>query len=398
MSFSLYDYVEGYDSGWVQFLDEQKQKGGPCAVYLPWGPHESTQGIRDFSKSPRLRLERFLGLAHERGLSLAIHLGFHPVAGALPSWTQASPRKALIPYSCFQPEAGSLLLSELPTWDEPAVHDGFLEFVADAMSVLSLYRQPDGPVHTVHLDLGFYEYGLNANHHPLFNELLASRYPDIATFNLIYGTHFKNFSAVSGDMAVRSLLERRPWMFAVDYKWCRQQLLQSFLKSILEVPSMVPLLGLIEESIPSVEESSVSRRILFDGTLLNTGLLGTHPFIPLGLVNPACRLAYELFLALDDLASRDQIPFTLLDASPWTLPPSGTLWVVCSKFLRRHHWRELLAAIESGACVRFLLEVPQYDERMERYELKGFRAEHDLRADLTAHRGNFRPLLEAMRT
>lgn len=51
-----------------------------------------------------------------------------------------------------------------------------------------------------------------------------------------------------------------------------------------------------------------------------------------------------------------------------------------------------MAAIKKGVKISFLLDVPQYDESMERYEIKA-RGEFDLRSSLQESKGSLTPFL-----
>lgn len=387
----MYDYTEEFDSGWSYLLDEAKRKGeSSVQIFIPWGAHESIRGVRDFSKSPRLRLERFLGLAHERSLSVEAVLGFPPSLNAFPPWALADSASCLIPRSAWHEEAWGGLLTTVPSLQDPAIRQGFFEFCAEVCTVLSLYRRPEGPVVSLDLNLGVQNYSLSASQTPGFAEKLSQRYGEIKTVNTLYGTYFRDFESLTVDGAIRSMIAKRPWLFAFDYQWCRNRLHQDFLSEILSHPSVVPMLSLIAE--PVRRPSSSSKAILFEGTMLNTFGQSAHLFAPTRISSPAFNHCYELYGAVKDLAAEDGLPLQILsDSMGEERLEAQRLEIVCGKFLQKRDWEWLLSLKDTEFS--FPLEVPQYDEWMKRYEVKGERPKSDLRAALAAYHGDARPWL-----
>jgi len=52
-----------------------------------WGAHEKLPGVRDFFRSPRLKLEKFLQLVQAKKLKTRLELGFFPNPETFPAWT-----------------------------------------------------------------------------------------------------------------------------------------------------------------------------------------------------------------------------------------------------------------------------------------------------------------------
>jgi len=329
-------------------------------------------------------------MAHERGLSLEIDFGFGSLPNAFPNWTQSETSKALIPLNSLLKGGPSFMMTEIPSLDNSAIREGFYDFLSEAFTVVSLYRKPEGPVVAVNLDFSLYEYSLNANANDGFSDALRQRYHDIASFNLVYGTHFKDFAIAASDNALRNLVDKRPWLFSYDYQWCRTFLLERYLREIMESPFSIPMLSLFAEGSEQVTETCAQSQInvVLEGTLLNSGPRGFFPFSPGGSTCQTYSLGYELYVSMKKFCAKQNLHFTVLSQKNDADFSGEEIFVICSKFLQKKHWGRLLAAMKNGAKVHFLLDVPQYDELMHRYELKGFKPECDLRGQLQMGHGN----------
>src|SRR4051794_18713119 len=93
-----FDYADESPNRWADLLAEIKSQGAESiSTPIYWGAHEQSRGIRDFSKSSRLRLEKFLQMAQSAGLAVDITVGF-PLGGeVLPSWTAEIAGRTLVP-------------------------------------------------------------------------------------------------------------------------------------------------------------------------------------------------------------------------------------------------------------------------------------------------------------
>lgn len=333
-------------------------------------------------------------MAHERGIQLEISLGFPPVTNAFPSWVNVEASKTQVPFGAVHGAGPTFMLSEIPSFDDLKVQEGFSDFLSEVFAILSLYRNPEGPVTAINIDLSLYEYALSASRSDSFAQMLKLRYGEISSLNLIYGAHFRDFNSAAGETALRNLLEKRPWLYAYDYKWCRTQLLQRYLRKIMEAPFSIPVLSLIAESSErAVAPQALSeKRVLFDGTQLNEGVLGTFPFAPSGFTCQSFSLGFELYLAMKEHCANQGESFELISMNDAMDFETGHISIVCGKFLPRRHWKPLLSAIEKGSKISFLLDVPQYDESMERFEIKA-RGDFDLRSSLQENNGSLTPFL-----
>lgn len=135
----VFQYWEDSAANWGERLQRLKADNvDEVHAFIPWGLHESVQGIRDFSKASRLRLEKFLSLSHQAGLTVRLTIGFPPQKESFPSWTLAlGESAALVPSSLWKKSSDELALTRLPTIFEEALFVPFLEFVSDVFSLLS---------------------------------------------------------------------------------------------------------------------------------------------------------------------------------------------------------------------------------------------------------------------
>ena len=102
------------------------------------------QGIRDFHKASRLRLERFLGLALEKQVKVELVIGFMPLRQAFPSWTFSLPLKSWVPSAAWVGSSTSFDLTLIPSLRNGTLWEAFLEFVEETCQMLQLYAGPEG--------------------------------------------------------------------------------------------------------------------------------------------------------------------------------------------------------------------------------------------------------------
>src|SRR5262249_9161105 len=95
-------YSEEPPNTWSALLDRARREGA-TTVKAPvlWGAHEAMQGVRDFHKTSRLHLERFLNLAQEKNLGVILVVGFPRARETYPAWTLELPLKTWIPSAAW---------------------------------------------------------------------------------------------------------------------------------------------------------------------------------------------------------------------------------------------------------------------------------------------------------
>lgn len=364
---SSFSYADEPSNRWQELLRDARAAGASTvSVPIYWGAHESLQGTRDFSKSSRLRLERFLQIAQEVGLDASVTIGFPPGRETLPAWTGALPSKTLVPASAA--DRVGLALIPIPSLHSPAFRDAFFGFVDEAFSILSLYRKPEGPVARVLVDFGAYASDFCAMESAGYLRALQSRYPTIQALNSCYTTSFNGFDAVTTRQGLRVLNDRRGWLAAFDYKWCREVALQALRSEIAKLPSAAPLADLFaaDESGSSLPSTGSAWGIAFEATLLEVPRRGAcFPFAPGGNITELAANAFRLWEYFADHAGRDGRDLTLLPlwrAETLSLPPLAV--VVSGKYLSQAAFHALAEHLEAGGGIFFPLGLPQYDERM----------------------------------
>src|SRR5579883_3055349 len=91
VSFACFNYSDETSGNWSETLQRFVAEGySGISSYLLWGAHERLRGTRDFSKSSRLRLEKFLKLIGDAGLELELKIGFPALRESHPAWTIGS--------------------------------------------------------------------------------------------------------------------------------------------------------------------------------------------------------------------------------------------------------------------------------------------------------------------
>ncbi len=184
-------YWRHHPSAWSPGLDAMKAMGLRLVdVYVPWGEHETAKGAFDFGTSnPRLDLERFLALAHERGLRVVARPGPHINAEltyfGLPErvvWDRACQART--------PKDAAVMLPmvpvgfPVPSYASEAFHEEVEEWFAACGPILARNLWPDGPIVMVQVDnegaLYFRDGAYDQDYHPdsiaLFRTFLRDKY------------------------------------------------------------------------------------------------------------------------------------------------------------------------------------------------------------------------------
>jgi hypothetical protein len=367
--FAHFAYSDEPSGAWPEILARLKQAQTPgITSEVRWGAHEQWRGTRDFAKSSRLRLEKFLRLAGEQGLPVDLRFGFPSRREVLPGWSMAGGyQQTLVPDDKWQINASELGLTSVPSLFDPDFQQAFLEFVDEAMGIVALYLQPEGPVRRIFFDLGLYENDLGVIDCPSFVDKLQQRYPDIAPFNTSYRTTFKDFIAVTSAQGTRAVFDKRPWLAAFDYKWCRARMLAEVAERLIRLPNAVVARQLITfgEAEPEPSEAAGRFSVAMDPVLVDPGPAGScYPFTPGGLIHAQAIGAFRLWEYLAPLARRDGVALHWLPPVPNGGFSQSVAAIIAGKYLSRGAFRQIDEWVARGGQAFFPLDFPQYDENL----------------------------------
>ena len=123
-----FDFALEFPQNWQTCLQKIKKEGFTAvSSNIYWGLHELSPGIRDFSKSSKLKIEKFLQLAVSLGLKVDLVFGFIPSRHTFPDWVNALPcQKALVPSRVWNGISGAYFLNELPSLENETIANSFL--------------------------------------------------------------------------------------------------------------------------------------------------------------------------------------------------------------------------------------------------------------------------------
>ncbi len=369
-----FHYWEDTSASWPGRLAGLKQEGvDEIHTFIPWGLHETVQGIRDFSKSPKLRLEKFLSLAHEAGLTVRATLGFPARREALPHWSMnLGQNSSLVAAAVWKAGADDLSVTRLPCLHDEHFFGPFLEFVSDVFSLLSLYRFPEGPLVGVTVDWGVYAQDLAASTVPIFASFLQERYPQAGLINIRYHCTFRDFATAASAQGTRVLLEKRPWLAAYDYKFCRERMLEERAQGVLALQSGEPLVDLLSFASGvshAAPPSDAAWAVVMDPVLLEGDVQGQASlFAPLGHVNVQATNAFRLWEYLRAHSEKSAVP--LLPLLQDAQSPAPTITAIAGRFLAQALVRTVRNWIDEGTTVYFPFGLPQYDENLATIDWK----------------------------
>ncbi len=109
------NYADESPGNWAERLRLFKEKGATrVRTRVAWGAHEPIKGMRDFAKSSRLRLERFLRLAVEEKFSVELVIGFSPGKETFPSWVHEGIKQSWVPASLWKTGSHGFGLAQVP--------------------------------------------------------------------------------------------------------------------------------------------------------------------------------------------------------------------------------------------------------------------------------------------
>jgi len=342
MTTKFFEYAEEPPALWPELLKRVHASGhSRVRCRIPWSAHETVRGMRDFSKSSRLRLERFLSLAHTEGLQVEVELGFGKKKDAFPTWVWDLARLGKVPRGIWDEECSPFESVASPTLFVDEVREAFAEFVEDALSLLDLYRAPEGPIQSIELNPG----PLMLEQSPVgwgnVEETFAKRFQSVEKVNELFQTSFRSFGAACTPNGLKTLWERRPWLAAWQFKDARKLIWEQRTSSL---PTLVR-----SESL----EAPGSIQYLLESTLIETDDEGRFfPFQPLGLSSD---LSQQWFKLADYLSSRESEVLSLSCADR-----SRPAVVFCGRYLSQAD-RDRLPRDHK---IFFPVQTPQYDENM----------------------------------
>ena len=97
-----------------------------------------------------------------------------------------------------------------------------------------------------------------------YGEQLGLRYQDIETFNFRYNTAFKNLTSAASKQGIRALQDKRAWLAAFDYKWCRRRMLSALREEVLQAirrPTHADLFSVETANNPTSYRHLLDRRV-----------------------------------------------------------------------------------------------------------------------------------------
>lgn len=378
-----YDFTTESPALWSQSLQKIKDKGHVgIRTRVYWGEHESSRGIRDFSKSPRLRIERFLTLAQDIGLNVELEVKLAPSREGFPQWSHELDNQAYVHLGVSDP---SLRLLSTPSFYDPDLQEGFLEFLSDLEGIVSLYRYPEGPVQGASLDIRMFLGDQNAFASEDFACFLQMKYQRISNLNRRYQTSFNDFSSVLNGKGWRVMMDRRPWLAFYDYRYCRHSLLKEFRDSFLRHEVVQKVFGdRVHFEVSQSEPKFLD--IAMDPVFLETSGAQIYPCTPGGLSCPAGATAYRVWNHLEQESKRQDYTVGFLpDFDSVAVGYRPALVVVGGAYLSSPAFRSLLKYVEEGGTVAFPFGLPKYDENLNYHNWRmspGRRVLRDQHAEL----------------
>lgn len=354
-----FDYSALAPSVWGLRFDSILEKGlKRVTVPILWGVHEQLRGIREFYKPTRLRLERLLSTAQEKGFEIDLEVGFPAHPESFPQWTHPLEPQALVPLALWEGERGPVSLKKVPSLHQAEFRESFVGFLEEVHRIVRLYFAPQGPVREVRLNLGILAHDVSVENEAVC--LLQERYGDVSKLNKAYGTAFRDFSAALSHTGVRVLCDKRPWLAAHDLKWCRGKRLRAFETFVFEHPK---LKGFFREGVPEAPAAELSGfAIGFDPTLVEgRPLVGGCPSLPGGHVNATAATAFRLWEYVTECAEREKTRVQFLSEDPL---PHASMTVLSGPFLSRRHAESLAASAHRGTQLFFPFGLPKYDENL----------------------------------
>lgn len=366
-SFNYFDLSAVPFHQWQNELEKRKG-GGASSVPLRilWGLHELGPGIRDFARTPRLRLERFLSLATELGLKIEVAIGFPPVLKALPDWVWGLPKNHIVPLALFRPGASVYQTTAIPSLAQ--IQEPFCEFLKELFAILRLYAGGEGGIARIEVDFGIYRFVSGGSYSGFLSEILAQRYDNIDHLNSCYQTNYTQFGSLDNPRSLGLLFSKRPWLACYDFKWVRQKALADL---YLQLQTLAPA-SLRSLLVPLWEDSGSSAvsenwEVLVESALIESGPEGFLPFALQKELLEVNLQAYQYGDYISTYAANEGVGCVALPL--WGRRPlrSSMAMVVCGSYMAQNSVNQIRDFCDGGGHVFFPFGLPQYDEYLNAY-------------------------------
>lgn len=359
------NFSDEFPTEWQHRLQTLKASGANALrLNIFWGAHEPVRGMRDFAKASRLRLERLLRLAVEERLEVEVVVGFPAGKETLPLWSQEGFKPTWVPASVWKADAFGFGLAQVPSLSDEAFRVSFLQFVDELFAILALYLAPEGTLRKILVDFGIYEFDLTAMESPHFLKAVQERHGSINSLNQTYHTAFKDLTSVGTRQGFRTLMDKRSWLAAHDYKLGRDATLWHLYECVKQLPSCALLTSVMERRSHASLSAKVDSAwgILIEDTLIENLPDGrTLPLSPGGHHNETAVQARRLLEYLREHCDENRVGFWNLNGS---LEGASRFALISGKFLPSAVFGRLTEKIRGGASIFFPLGLPQYEENL----------------------------------
>lgn len=364
-----FDYTREAFHQWAPTLKKCVEMGAQfLTVPVLWGNHEPTPGVYDFAGSPRLRFEKLLSLAAELKIPLDIQIGFPPDSRSVPLWVKTESRSRVSGAIC-QDKVFAYSVSDLPFLYDDKLLASFEKFAEEILRLLSLYIPPNGSLRHIYFEPGVYALDSEVLYSPKSIEMLKKRHSSIEHLNDLYRASFRDLRVFCSSTGRKSLAAKNEWLFAYDYKYCRQQLLQLTYEK-LKSKALRHHLTLErlpnDESLFSFEDTNL--KLILEGTLLEKGFRGFAPLAITELLGSASTIEfYRIASLLLDTARTQHVESAIFtDAIPTSWLDRPTSVIFCgTKFLKRSLYQDLIQSVERGGRLFLVNKGAVYDEERE---------------------------------
>lgn len=367
-----FDYLDIPPQNWVDTLQSLKNAGvETVSVRIPWGAHEPVKGMRDFSRSSRLRLERILKSIAETRLKAEISFGFFSAKEMIPNWAYATKSKTIAPAQAWTETAQGLVHVEVPSLFDQELWTAFEEFSDEVVRLSALYATPHGPVEKVKMDLGIFANDCSLFQCESFVKEFEKAYPTIESVGEKYNVILKNTPPVNSAQGFRVLYKSRPWLASFDYKRCREKVLANLKRKAESISSRESLGDHFEVDLqdPSWLRHRKAVATLIDPVFLEFCEKQMVPFFPEGIVAAQSAYAFrmaEYFSEQARVSEHAFFPLPLIESRE----AQGEKYVnaICGKYLPRAAFLFLEKIWMRGGNVVFPFGFPQFDGEMHTFD------------------------------
>lgn len=366
-----FDYLAIASHHWADALAQMKASGARSVkIRIPWGAHENVQGMRDFSRSSRLRLEKVLKTVSDSQLKAEIFFGFSSGKEMIPTWAYATPQKTFAPAQAWDEAQGGFSLVEIPSLFDAELWDSFAEFSEEVVKLSSLYVSPQGPVENIQMDLHVFSLDCEMFSSEEFCQVFQELYPSVESVNAKYNVILKNSAPIISAQSFRVLYKSRSWLASFDYKFCRSHVLARLKEKALALQTSESLEGKFEVRLEPPSYGRARKNLIaIDSVFLEFSNNAPLPFFPHGLVSQQSAYAFRVAEYFYENAERFGYDFSPLPLTEER--DSGDhrfAVVICGKYLTRASYRYLEKVWMRGGNVFFPFGLPQFDEHMQTFD------------------------------